>query len=49
MESASRGLVEVYEKGDSGDTWLVCNNKPAQNITPKVKKAYEILSEGLFE
>ncbi|KPJ01718.1 15-hydroxyprostaglandin dehydrogenase [NAD+] [Papilio xuthus] len=46
--SAAEGVVHVYQNGTSGDTWLVNGNKPAINITEKVKKAYHILSEDIF-
>ncbi|XP_068629555.1 15-hydroxyprostaglandin dehydrogenase [NAD(+)]-like isoform X1 [Battus philenor] len=48
LESAARGLLTAFELGESGDTWLVNNDKPARNITEKIKKAYEIMSEDLL-
>lgn len=48
VRSAAEGMAQVYQHGTSGDTWLVNNNKPAINITEKVKKAHHILSEDLF-
>ncbi|KAM3963420.1 LOW QUALITY PROTEIN: 15-hydroxyprostaglandin dehydrogenase [NAD(+)]-like [Aphomia sociella] len=44
-ESAARGLVDAYKKGESGSTWLVMEDKPVKDITENVKKAYDILSE----
>ncbi|XP_068629556.1 15-hydroxyprostaglandin dehydrogenase [NAD(+)]-like isoform X2 [Battus philenor] len=48
VDNAARGLAEVFEVADSGDTWLIHNNKPARNITERIKKAYDIMSEDLF-
>ncbi|XP_046964556.1 15-hydroxyprostaglandin dehydrogenase [NAD(+)]-like [Vanessa cardui] len=48
-EVAAIGLVEAYKNGQSGSTWLVKNSKPAIDITSKINKAYEILSENIFE
>nr|QLI62149.1 alcohol dehydrogenase 8 [Streltzoviella insularis] len=47
-ESAARGLVEAYKQGESGSTWLVTTNRPAEDITNNVQKAYEILGQGVF-
>uniref|UniRef100_A0A8R2R147 15-hydroxyprostaglandin dehydrogenase [NAD(+)] n=1 Tax=Bombyx mori TaxID=7091 RepID=A0A8R2R147_BOMMO len=48
MESAAKGLVEAYEHAKSGETWIITKNKPAKNITDTVKKAYELLSDHVF-
>ncbi|OWR55349.1 hypothetical protein KGM_213995 [Danaus plexippus plexippus] len=41
-------MVEVLKRGKSGSTWLSIADKPAQDITPEVKKAYGILTELIF-
>ncbi|XP_072943893.1 15-hydroxyprostaglandin dehydrogenase [NAD(+)]-like [Epargyreus clarus] len=48
VDSAVRGLIEAYEKGDSGSTWLVTSGRPAEDITVNVKKAYQILVQGVL-
>ncbi|XP_072943558.1 uncharacterized protein [Epargyreus clarus] len=45
---ASKGIIEAYQKGESGSTWLVNNNK-VSNITSKVNEAYGILSNAMCE
>ncbi|CAF4844795.1 unnamed protein product [Pieris macdunnoughi] len=42
--SAATGLIEACKRGDSGSVWLVINNKPVEDITPVVKKAYGLLT-----
>ncbi|OWR47239.1 putative alcohol dehydrogenase [Danaus plexippus plexippus] len=46
VESAASALVEVLKNGESGSTWMSANNKPVQDITPTIKKAYGIMSEA---
>ncbi|CAG5012038.1 unnamed protein product [Parnassius apollo] len=47
--SAAQGLLTAYRNGISGSTWLVTSNRPAEEITENVKKAYETLSEGIYQ
>ncbi|XP_047504853.1 15-hydroxyprostaglandin dehydrogenase [NAD(+)]-like [Pieris napi] len=42
--SAAMGLIDACKRGDSGSVWLVNDNKPAEDITPVVKKAYGLLT-----
>ncbi|XP_023945707.2 15-hydroxyprostaglandin dehydrogenase [NAD(+)] [Bicyclus anynana] len=48
IDSAVTGLLAAYEKGDSGSTWLVTTDRPAEEITDNVKKAFDILGQGVF-
>ncbi|XP_061383371.1 15-hydroxyprostaglandin dehydrogenase [NAD(+)]-like [Danaus plexippus] len=48
VESAALCMIEVLKRGKSGSTWLSIADKPAQDITPEVKKAYGILTELIF-
>nr|AXY94771.1 alcohol dehydrogenase AD1 [Galleria mellonella] len=48
-ESAARGLIEAYKKGKSGSTWLATTNRPVKDITNNIKRAYEIMSEDVFD
>ncbi|CAH3893486.1 unnamed protein product [Pieris brassicae] len=43
--SAATGLIDACKRGDSGSIWLVNNNKPVEDITPVVKKAYGLLTD----
>ncbi|KAJ0180355.1 hypothetical protein K1T71_003759 [Dendrolimus kikuchii] len=43
-EFAGKELVEAFKKGETGSTWLI-NNKPAQDITETIQKAYKMLSD----
>ncbi|CAH3893674.1 unnamed protein product [Pieris brassicae] len=43
--SAATGLIDACKRGDSGSIWLVNNNKPVEDITPVVKKAYALLTD----
>ncbi|XP_039746585.1 15-hydroxyprostaglandin dehydrogenase [NAD(+)]-like [Pararge aegeria] len=49
VDSAVSGLIAAYENGDSGSTWLITTNRPALDITNNVKKAFEILGQGVFD
>ncbi|CAH2086741.1 unnamed protein product [Euphydryas editha] len=48
IDSAVQGLLTAFESGTSGSTWLITTNKPAEDITKNVDKAYEILRQGVF-
>lgn len=48
MESAVQGVLEVIRKGESGSTWVVADDKPAEDITRRVKEAYEKLSNTIL-
>ncbi|XP_045485027.1 15-hydroxyprostaglandin dehydrogenase [NAD(+)] isoform X5 [Pieris rapae] len=43
--SAATGLIDACKRGDSGSIWLVNDNKPAEDITPVVIKAYGLLTD----
>ncbi|CAH0406625.1 unnamed protein product [Chilo suppressalis] len=43
-ESAVRGMLEVFKKGESASTWLITADKPAEDITSYVNEAYKIMS-----
>ncbi|XP_034840121.1 15-hydroxyprostaglandin dehydrogenase [NAD(+)]-like [Maniola hyperantus] len=49
VDSAVEGLLAAYEKADSGSTWLVTTDRPAEEITNNVKKAFQILGQGVFD
>ncbi|CAH2243902.1 jg18569 [Pararge aegeria aegeria] len=49
VDSAVSGLIAAYVNGDSGSTWLITTNRPALDITNNVKKAFEILGQGVFD
>ncbi|CAH0406627.1 unnamed protein product [Chilo suppressalis] len=44
VDSAARGMLEVFKKGESASTWLIDADKPAEDITSSVNEAYKILS-----
>ncbi|KAJ2952590.1 hypothetical protein O0L34_g6913 [Tuta absoluta] len=48
IESAVNGLMTSFQKGESGSTWLVSADRPAEDITANITKAYEIMSQGIF-
>lgn len=48
MDSAARGVIDAYKLGESGSTWLATNDRPVIDISPTVKKAYDLLSEHVF-
>ncbi|CAH0720615.1 unnamed protein product, partial [Brenthis ino] len=48
IDSAVQGLITALESGSSGSSWLVASNKPAEDITNNVRKAYEILFQGVL-
>ncbi|KPJ07892.1 15-hydroxyprostaglandin dehydrogenase [NAD+] [Papilio machaon] len=48
VQSAIEGLLTAYRNGNSGSTWLVTSNRPAEEITENVKNAYKTLSQGVF-
>uniref|UniRef100_A0A2A4KAA6 Uncharacterized protein n=1 Tax=Heliothis virescens TaxID=7102 RepID=A0A2A4KAA6_HELVI len=48
IESAVDGLLHAYKHGASASTWLVTSDRPAEDITGNVSKAYEIMSQGVF-
>ncbi|KAJ8725470.1 hypothetical protein PYW08_003653 [Mythimna loreyi] len=48
IESAVDGLIHAYKHGESASTWLVTSDRPAEDITGNVSKAYEIMSQGVF-
>ncbi|XP_047504852.1 15-hydroxyprostaglandin dehydrogenase [NAD(+)]-like [Pieris napi] len=43
-KSAATGLIDACKRGDSGSVWLANDNKPVEDITPVVKKAYGLLT-----
>lgn len=43
------GVLEVIKRGESGSTWMVADDKPAVDITSRIMKTYDILSEGIFD
>ncbi|KAL0841855.1 hypothetical protein ABMA28_014094 [Loxostege sticticalis] len=47
-ESAARCLVDTYKQASSGSTWLATSERPAEDISADVKKAYEIMSSKIF-
>ncbi|CAG4908162.1 unnamed protein product [Colias eurytheme] len=49
VEAAAKGLIETCKRGESGSSWLVINDKAAEDVTPIIKKAYSILSEPVFQ
>ncbi|KPJ01719.1 15-hydroxyprostaglandin dehydrogenase [NAD+] [Papilio xuthus] len=48
VQSAIEGLLTAYINGNSGSTWLVTSNRPAEEITENVKNAYKTLSQGVL-
>ncbi|XP_049866994.1 alcohol dehydrogenase 1-like [Pectinophora gossypiella] len=48
-ESAVKGLMDAFKKGESGSTWLASANKPAYDISANISKAYEIMSQGVYD
>ncbi|RVE54800.1 hypothetical protein evm_000567 [Chilo suppressalis] len=44
VDSAARGMLEVFKKGESASTWLIDADKPAEDITSSMNEAYKILS-----
>ncbi|KAJ0180352.1 hypothetical protein K1T71_003756 [Dendrolimus kikuchii] len=48
-ENAAQGLVDAFKVGESGSTWLSTTNRPVKDITTTVKKAYELLTNLVFE
>lgn len=46
--SAAKGLVEAFKEGKSGSTWLITNDKPAEDISGDIQKAYGIMSSKVF-
>ncbi|KAI5638522.1 short chain dehydrogenase domain-containing protein [Phthorimaea operculella] len=48
-ESAIKGLVEAFKRGESASTWLISADKPAVDITNNVHKGYDILSIGVYD
>ncbi|XP_047021018.1 15-hydroxyprostaglandin dehydrogenase [NAD(+)]-like isoform X1 [Helicoverpa zea] len=48
IQSAVDGLIHAYKNGASASTWLVTSDRPAEDITGNVSKAYEIMSQGVF-
>ncbi|XP_045445985.1 15-hydroxyprostaglandin dehydrogenase [NAD(+)]-like [Melitaea cinxia] len=48
VDSAVQGLLTAFESGTSGSTWLITRNKPAEEITNNVDKAFDILRQGVF-
>ncbi|KOB64832.1 Alcohol dehydrogenase AD1, partial [Operophtera brumata] len=46
IESAVAGLIEAFKRGDGGSTWLVNADRPAEDITENITKAYDITSQG---
>ncbi|CAB3234592.1 unnamed protein product [Arctia plantaginis] len=47
-ESAVEGLIHAFKHGASASTWLVTSGRPAEDITENVRKAYQIMSQGVF-
>lgn len=47
VDSAVQGLLTAFESGTSGSTWLITRNKPAEEITNNVDKAFDILRQGV--
>ncbi|KAJ0180356.1 hypothetical protein K1T71_003760 [Dendrolimus kikuchii] len=48
LESAVKGLIYAYQHGASASTWLVTSNRPAEDITNNVTKAYEVMGQGIL-
>ncbi|XP_046965325.1 15-hydroxyprostaglandin dehydrogenase [NAD(+)]-like [Vanessa cardui] len=48
VDSAVQGLITAFESGTSGSTWLITTNRPAEEITGNVEKAFDILRQGVF-
>ncbi|XP_063620861.1 15-hydroxyprostaglandin dehydrogenase [NAD(+)]-like [Cydia splendana] len=44
MESAAKGIIEAYKRGESGSTWLATRDEPVKDITEDIRKAYDILA-----
>ncbi|KAM3963388.1 alcohol dehydrogenase-like [Aphomia sociella] len=42
VESATSGILDVINKGSSGSTWIIANDKPAVDITDVVKKRFQL-------
>ncbi|KAI5638521.1 short chain dehydrogenase domain-containing protein [Phthorimaea operculella] len=49
VESAVKGLVEAFKRGESASTWLISADKLAVDITNNVHKGYEIMSTGIYD
>ncbi|XP_050664843.1 15-hydroxyprostaglandin dehydrogenase [NAD(+)]-like [Leptidea sinapis] len=49
VESAVKGFMTALENGHSASTWLVTSKRPAEEITDRMKKAYQIMAEGIFQ
>ncbi|XP_075969296.1 15-hydroxyprostaglandin dehydrogenase [NAD(+)]-like [Anticarsia gemmatalis] len=45
VESAVTGILDVIDKGQSGSTWIVKNDQPAEEYTGQINEAFKILSE----
>ncbi|KAI5646507.1 short chain dehydrogenase domain-containing protein [Phthorimaea operculella] len=48
-ESAVKGVLEAYRRGESASTWLITADKPAQDITKNIDKGYDIMGTGVFD
>ncbi|XP_045491348.1 15-hydroxyprostaglandin dehydrogenase [NAD(+)]-like [Colias croceus] len=42
-EEAGKGVVEVYEKGESASVWLIESSEPPRNITENIQTAYKTM------
>ncbi|XP_038215313.1 15-hydroxyprostaglandin dehydrogenase [NAD(+)]-like [Zerene cesonia] len=42
-EDAGKGVVEVYEKADSGSVWFIASSEPPKNITENIESAYGMM------
>ncbi|XP_075969299.1 15-hydroxyprostaglandin dehydrogenase [NAD(+)]-like [Anticarsia gemmatalis] len=47
-ESAVKGLMHAFKHGETATTWLVTSERPAEDITDNVTKAYQVMSQGVF-
>ncbi|VVC89714.1 unnamed protein product [Leptidea sinapis] len=48
VDSAVSGFMTALANGHSASTWLVTSMRPAEEITDRIKKAYQIMGEGVF-
>ncbi|XP_063829206.1 15-hydroxyprostaglandin dehydrogenase [NAD(+)]-like [Ostrinia nubilalis] len=45
-ESAIKGLVEAFKRGSNGTIWFSAANRPVEDITPVISKAYEMIENA---
>ncbi|KAI8435230.1 hypothetical protein MSG28_003586 [Choristoneura fumiferana] len=45
LESAAKGMIEVYKHAKSGSTWIATRDLPVRDITGNITRAYQIMGE----